>query len=226
MNGVSVINFGPCSEKKVNHELCVIKLKKTRTLTPKKIMADGLIVDGADMCAICLDPLNDKDVSRLECGHAFHSMCLVPHLQKDPRCPCCRHVPSGHMYPEGVIEWFTDDETGDSGITMQDAIKNAKVSAKSNKRISKQIETLKKWQNERRTSTARMRQLAQQLGPLEDKVEDKIDAFADKMWTAFETRHKRLLTDLDETKHAVKRSRNNLWLAKVRVATKGGWSRY
>ncbi|KAL6012054.1 hypothetical protein ACLOJK_002529 [Asimina triloba] len=42
-------------------------------------------------CAVCLDRLKAEEVlAHLPCGHRFHSMCLIPWLESNPHCPCCR----------------------------------------------------------------------------------------------------------------------------------------
>uniref|UniRef100_A0A7N0RG66 RING-type E3 ubiquitin transferase n=1 Tax=Kalanchoe fedtschenkoi TaxID=63787 RepID=A0A7N0RG66_KALFE len=43
-------------------------------------------------CAICLDRLNSDQVAlaTLPCAHRFHSKCLVPWIESNAHCPCCR----------------------------------------------------------------------------------------------------------------------------------------
>jgi len=47
-------------------------------------------------CAICLETVHpERDGVYLDCEeHAFHAKCIVPHLQRDHRCPTCRSAPS------------------------------------------------------------------------------------------------------------------------------------
>ncbi|CAE8712270.1 unnamed protein product, partial [Polarella glacialis] len=50
----------------------------------------------ANECPICLEPLGSKPSDQLvplPCGHAFHSACASQWLQRNPRCPMCRHSP-------------------------------------------------------------------------------------------------------------------------------------
>ncbi|XP_071724581.1 uncharacterized protein [Rutidosis leptorrhynchoides] len=42
-------------------------------------------------CAICLDVYKASDkITHLPCTHRFHFDCLVPWLESDGHCPCCR----------------------------------------------------------------------------------------------------------------------------------------
>ncbi|KAK4369876.1 hypothetical protein RND71_009351 [Anisodus tanguticus] len=44
-----------------------------------------------DECAICLDQFKIGDnLMQLHCAHKFHSKCLVPWLESNAHCPCCR----------------------------------------------------------------------------------------------------------------------------------------
>ncbi|XP_075098239.1 uncharacterized protein LOC142175422 [Nicotiana tabacum] len=44
-----------------------------------------------DECAICLDKFRMRDnLMQLPCAHKFHSKCLVPWLESNSHCPCCR----------------------------------------------------------------------------------------------------------------------------------------
>ncbi|KAI3443950.1 hypothetical protein Pfo_000615 [Paulownia fortunei] len=49
-------------------------------------------------CAVCLEQLKAAVVEtlmQLPCGHRFHTNCLVPWLEANARCPCCRmQIPS------------------------------------------------------------------------------------------------------------------------------------
>lgn len=188
-----------------------------------------------ETCAICLSELGDDEaaVSTLNCAHKFHAACLVPHLQRDPRCPCCRALPPGYIHPENLhgdaISWHTDSEMGDEDederITIPQAVKIAKAKAKIDKRISKQVTTLQRWQKEKTEATARMRSLSATLAPLEDEAEAKINAFTDKVWAQFDTKHEQLISDVKASRVAVRRARTNLWQSKMRLAEKGGWER-
>ncbi|CAA2953957.1 probable E3 ubiquitin- ligase RHY1A [Olea europaea subsp. europaea] len=42
-------------------------------------------------CAVCLEHLMAGDtLMQLPCAHRFHSKCLVPWLESNAQCPCCR----------------------------------------------------------------------------------------------------------------------------------------
>lgn len=45
----------------------------------------------ADKCSICLDDFEDGSrVTKLPCGHHYHSACIERYFSECPRCPCCR----------------------------------------------------------------------------------------------------------------------------------------
>ncbi|KAK3026567.1 hypothetical protein RJ639_041153 [Escallonia herrerae] len=42
-------------------------------------------------CAVCLDQFRDgESLVHMPCAHRFHSKCLVPWLENNAHCPCCR----------------------------------------------------------------------------------------------------------------------------------------
>ncbi|CAI9754720.1 unnamed protein product [Fraxinus pennsylvanica] len=44
-------------------------------------------------CAVCLEHFMAGDtLMQLPCAHRFHSKCLVPWLESNAHCPCCRMV--------------------------------------------------------------------------------------------------------------------------------------
>ncbi|KAL0427403.1 UNVERIFIED_CONTAM: E3 ubiquitin-protein ligase SIRP1 [Sesamum latifolium] len=56
-------------------------------------------------CAVCLEQFNEgrgrgrgrqgETLMQLPCGHRFHTNCLVPWLEANAHCPCCRmEIPS------------------------------------------------------------------------------------------------------------------------------------
>ena len=43
-------------------------------------------------CTICFDSLTAANVFELECGHVFHTHCLVKLIKsRNRKCPLCRH---------------------------------------------------------------------------------------------------------------------------------------
>jgi hypothetical protein len=48
---------------------------------------------GEELCSICLIEFNEADqVRKLECGHIYHSDCIVTWLKDYQKwCPYCRH---------------------------------------------------------------------------------------------------------------------------------------
>ena len=46
--------------------------------------------DGHEICAVCLSSINEKDNYKLECGHIFHTDCIVKWFRNsNGNCPCC-----------------------------------------------------------------------------------------------------------------------------------------
>lgn len=44
-----------------------------------------------DTCAICIEPFSSKNTNIiLDCGHKFHSSCIITWFKKELTCPICR----------------------------------------------------------------------------------------------------------------------------------------
>ncbi|KAK1417219.1 hypothetical protein QVD17_26344 [Tagetes erecta] len=44
-----------------------------------------------DECVVCLEKFKaGEKLDRLPCAHRFHSMCVLPWLERHAHCPCCR----------------------------------------------------------------------------------------------------------------------------------------
>ena len=79
-------------------------------------------------CAICMDPI-DKPSSGvvLDCKHhPFHASCIVKSLQRDRRCPVCRHAPPSRAdesideVADGVEVSLLAESESDDGIDSDD----------------------------------------------------------------------------------------------------------
>ena len=79
-------------------------------------------------CAICMDPI-DKPSSGvvLDCKHhPFHASCIVKSLQRDRRCPVCRHAPPSRAdesieeVADGVEVSLLAESDSDDGIDSDD----------------------------------------------------------------------------------------------------------
>jgi hypothetical protein len=42
-------------------------------------------------CPICMEDLGDSNMCVTECGHKYHTSCLMKWLQKENTCPSCKH---------------------------------------------------------------------------------------------------------------------------------------
>lgn len=51
---------------------------------------NSFIISGNDKCPICLETLQDKNLTITKCGHKFCHTCLDEHSYKDSACPICR----------------------------------------------------------------------------------------------------------------------------------------
>jgi hypothetical protein len=56
----------------------------TSILDSKKIIE-------ANECSICLDEFGEKNICITECGHKYHTSCLMTWLQKEETCPNCKN---------------------------------------------------------------------------------------------------------------------------------------
>jgi len=48
-----------------------------------------------DVCAVCIEPLDDGTVRLPGCGHSFHLHCVMNFCRYNARCPICRSLPLG-----------------------------------------------------------------------------------------------------------------------------------
>jgi E3 ubiquitin-protein ligase synoviolin len=60
------------------------------------------------LCIVCREEMTpDQTPRKLECGHIFHSQCLMLWMQRQPSCPTCR----ARIIQEMVYEFQDDDVT-------------------------------------------------------------------------------------------------------------------
>ena len=57
---------------------------------------DGMFWYKHATCAVCMEPIDKPSTGVvLDCKHhPFHASCIVKALQRDRRCPVCRHAPA------------------------------------------------------------------------------------------------------------------------------------
>ncbi|XP_022965969.1 probable E3 ubiquitin-protein ligase RHY1A isoform X2 [Cucurbita maxima] len=68
---------------------------KEETTTKKRFSWGKLMkwkASEQEECTVCLERFRAAEpLVHLPCAHKFHSMCLVPWLQANAHCPCCRY---------------------------------------------------------------------------------------------------------------------------------------
>jgi galactose-1-phosphate uridylyltransferase len=111
-------------------------------------------------CILCYDPLSvpvyrenttddiivDGDSSRLQCGHAYHTLCLLRALQHRSTCPLCNVI--GQMNERGD-EWWNNGRIEMEGRCMKimekvKKDKEVRESLRDYKAASKDVMSLKK----------------------------------------------------------------------------------
>ena len=65
--------------------------------------------------------------------------------------------------------------------------------AKTDKRIARQLETMKKWKAAKKNAHRESRKLAEKLRPLEDKLQIELDIHTKKRWSTFDAKHASLI---------------------------------
>ena len=182
-----------------------------------------------ETCAICLDTLDptDPNVSTLDCTHSFHATCLVQHVLKDPRCPCCRAPPKDYIYPDdlynGDARSYLSDGDAPRGPSLGEAIAKVRSDAKTDKRLARQLQTMEKWKTAKKDANRESRKLAEKLRPLGDKLKIELDIHIKKRWSTFDAKHGSLIAAHKEATKLAHKARAQYRLSKCRIARKGGW---
>jgi len=61
------------------------------------IVYESLLDDtSSEECSVCLETFSQKMVSKLDCGHTYHTSCITKWFSEDEqaRCPLCRTLQS------------------------------------------------------------------------------------------------------------------------------------
>ena len=166
-------------------------------------------------------------MSTLDCKHCFHATCLVQHVLKDPRCPCCRAPPRDYIYPEDLYDddrrSYLSDDDAPRGPTFGEAMAKVRSDAKTDKRLARQLETMKKWKTAKKDAHRESRKLAEKLRPLEDKLQIELDIHTKKRWSTFDAKHASLIAAHKEATKLARKASTQYRSSKYRVARKGGW---
>lgn len=93
-------NNSDISEERLSHingRTMMIRELQTEVFGSKKKLvrwANKLVgwkASEQEECAVCLDHFKvGENLVNLPCAHRFHSKCLLPWLQTNAHCPCCR----------------------------------------------------------------------------------------------------------------------------------------
>ena len=178
----------------------------------------------AAMCVICQDAMNvPSAVATLECGHCFHNTCIISHLRHDGRCPICRNNPAFPDCEQSYDSGYESDELNESRITFREALKIGRQAAKTDARVKKSFATLRKWNDEVKTARKSMRDANDKLRPLEDAIEDKVEAYTNKQWRRFNRNNKIVLETCTNSRKQLGKARGCLASTKLRIAKKHGF---
>eukprot|EP00966_Prymnesium_polylepis_P253114 5850412-Prymnesium_polylepis.1 len=89
---------------------------------------DGMFCYKHATCAVCMDPIDKPSTGVvLDCKHhPFHASCIVKALQRDRRCPVCRHAPTSRadesiqeLADGGEVSLLAESDS-DDGINSDD----------------------------------------------------------------------------------------------------------
>ena len=75
----------------VNHPISKEKEKEKEKIQTNNDVEEGAASLGFGCCSVCLDEIqSEKGRFVLECGHTFHSKCILTEFRHRNRCPMCR----------------------------------------------------------------------------------------------------------------------------------------
>ena len=170
-------------------------------------------------CAICFEPLpeNPADQFILPCKHAFHAVCCANHFWKNRvNCPLCRRPPA---WDEGNVEGDVHVPSAEpNAAELRRLLSKANRESKKDKPLARRVATLKRNATEASALRAELKTLQDKLRPLEDNVEDEIDAFADKKMRLFDKRHGRLVEQVKATRIKYQRKASRVRALKKALA--------
>jgi len=174
-----------------------------------------------NMCVVCQESItDDQNVVTLRCCHRFHGQCLCDHLVHDGRCPICRDSPYADPY-----DYSSEEDDEPRGVSVKEAIKNAKASRKNCKQTNRMLKTITKWRKQRQDARARVRALYQRLAPLEEAIYKKVEEMEKKLFVNLKRREATLYDSIEKTRNESSRASANYTSAQLRVAEKYGYQR-
>ena len=137
----------------------------------------------AAMCVICQDAMNvPSAVATLECGHCFHNTCIISSI-----CATMADAPFAATTPPSPTTSHRTTPSTTSPTSPSSAIY---FSGGAQDRSSGCQATLRKWNDEVKAARKSMRDANDKLRLLEDAIEDKVEAYADKQWKRFNRKNK------------------------------------
>ena len=181
-------------------------------------------LNNTPQCVICMEKIEPDKIVTLRCMHAFHGQCICNHLVHDGRCPICRDSPygSGNPYAASVYS-SNDEEEEDRGPSLWDAFKTGKEAARKDKRMASMLSTYRKWKSNTTTARKKVNELRSTLRPLEDALDDKIEALQKKERAKFDLKNKQVIDSFDAAMKEMIKCRALERSAKLRIAKKHGF---
>ena len=110
-----------------------------------------------------------------------------------------------------------------NAASMRRPVPSKRSDAKTDKRLARQLETMKKWKTAKRDAKRESRKLAEKLRPLEDKLQIELDIHTKKRWSTFDAKHASLIAAHKEATKLARKASTQYRSSKYRVARKGGW---